>query len=65
MKVVPITHLIFMINNMSCVAQSNNTVRYKFVEKIISTKIYTFTGGANLGHWGGNLLHCGGNCPSS
>ena len=26
-----ITHLIFIINNMSCVAQSNITVRYKFV----------------------------------
>ena len=33
-----ITHLIFIINNMSCVAQSNITVRYKFVENIISTK---------------------------
>ena len=33
-----ITHLIFIINNMSCVAQSNITVRYKFVKNIISTK---------------------------
>ena len=33
-----ITHLIFIINNMSCVAQSNITVRYNFEENIISTK---------------------------
>ena len=33
-----ITHLIFIINNMSCVAQSNITVKYKFVDNIISTK---------------------------
>ena len=33
-----ITHLIFLINNMSCVAESNIKVRYKFIESIISTK---------------------------
>ena len=65
MEVVGITHLIFILNNMSCVAQSNITVRYKFVEYNFNQILDFQWGGANLGHWGANLLHCGGNCPSS